>query len=52
MGNCRERARGWKPTTDGAKTFQMWNSSYRVVLSHLSSTGGRMHLWLPSNFYL
>lgn len=27
MGNDRERARGWKPTTDGAKIFQMWNSS-------------------------
>lgn len=33
MGNGRERARGWKPTTDGAKIFQMWNSSYAAVLS-------------------
>ena len=24
MGNGRERARGWKPTTDGGKIFQMW----------------------------
>lgn len=32
MGNGRERARDWKPTTDGAKTFQMWNSSWGPVL--------------------
>lgn len=52
MGNGRKRPRGWKPTTDGAKIFQMWNSFYgSVLLAWLTQVlpgKNKMQLWLPS----